>query len=114
MGRAHTWLFAGVLGVAAIGGGTAWKAGYFSPRAEVVPAIGEALAIEGVNERLEVRLRDQIQLTGFLQRGKDYYVAIVNSQVVELGDVVVIDTGSERHELRVESISEDRVVLRKL
>jgi hypothetical protein len=53
-------------------------------------------------------------LTGFLRRGADYYVAIINSQVVEEGGTVVIELESVRHELRVQSISENRVVLRKL
>lgn len=114
MARTHTMLFSGLLAFAVFTGVLAWQAGYFAMHPEYVSATDDSLAIEGTDTKLEARLRDQIQLAGFLRRGKDTYVAIVNDQVVEPGGVVIVELGNERHELRVESISENRVLLRKL
>jgi hypothetical protein len=114
MVRTHTWLFGGVLTVAVVTGVLAWRGGLFAAHPEMAPPTEDSLSIEGADDRVEARLRESIELTGFLRRGADYYVAIINSQVVEEGGTVVIELESVRHELRVKSISENRVVLRKL
>ena len=96
--------------VAVLVGVGAWRAGLFETRA---PATDPAMAFIGATPTDEVRLRDVLVLSGFVER-QERHVAIINDNVVEQGEEMQIVAGEHSYKLRVETITLDRVVLRVL
>lgn len=96
--------------VAVLVGVGAWRAGLFETKA---PATNPAMAFIGATPTDEIRLRDVLLLSGFMER-QEHHVAIINNSVVEQGEEMEIAAGEHAYTLRVETITLDRVVLRVL
>ena len=102
-------LFAFLIALSFLTAVLAWRAGFFSTRPTILAPNENSLLIMGVDHKLGEKLRDRLELTGFMARDTQY-VAIVNSQVVERDGVITIDLGVKKVELIVKSISADKIV----
>ena len=97
-------LFAVVTGI------LAWQAGFFSVDPQIIPPNADSLLIMGADYTLSERIRDQLELTGFIARDTRY-VAIVNSQVIENNGLISLEIGSRTVVLQVKSISSDKIIV---
>lgn len=104
------WVVPLVAGVVLLVGLFAWRVGVRFPEPGGEEAAHGPVLIEGVTFSVEGRIRDQLMLQGFLQRGRDY-IAIINDQLVEDDDTLSVKLGSRTYDLRVKTIEEGRIVL---
>lgn len=77
------------------------------PSAAPVPS----LQILGVSHEETKALSDLLHVRGLLQQADDY-VVIINTQLVRKGEVLLMRVRNEKYDVRVQSISKMRVVLK--
>ncbi len=74
------------------------------------PAV-PALKILGVPREDQVALRDVLQVRGLLRQA-DYYVVMINTQLVRKGEALVMTVGNKTYTLEILSVDEKRVIVR--
>ena len=95
---------------AVVTGLLAWRAGYFSFKPEFIAPSDDAVVIQGIDQPTTERVAEKLVLTGFIKQGSRF-VAIIDDQVVEVGEVLLVSDGPTQYRLLVNAISSVRVVL---
>lgn len=108
MSRSSNAVLPIVLLFAVFTGLLAWQAGYFSFKPTIISPGANAMEIHGIDQFTAAKIRDKLDLTGFMAKGTQT-VAIVNQQVVKEQEILNVDVGTKSYKLLVTTITEERI-----